>query len=116
MELNEQRWSNLLRNRKQSQSEVESARSHRNKGFSFTRRTIAIAAVGAIVVLPLLASTLIPDMTLNYGWQHGKGGFWIFTDPREVMKFITLTGMTILPFHTHMIAGITGLYFGKLGK
>lgn len=93
---------------------VDKARTfgEKNSKFSFTRRLIAITCVGSIVLLPLLASTFIPAMPLNYGWLEDTRGFWIFSDPRAIMQFVTLSGMTILPFHTHMMSAIAGLYFG----
>ena len=90
----------------------DSARQFKGKTVAFTRRTIALLSVGAIIVLPLLAAVFQPDLVLNYGWVQNKGGFWFFSEGRDVMKFITLGGMTILPFHTHTISAIIGLYFG----
>jgi hypothetical protein len=93
--------------------DVQAARKVPDKAFSFTRRFIAIVSVLTIVALPLLASTYIPDFALSYGYVENKGGFWFFSDGRDVMKFVTLTGMTLLPFHTHMMSAIAGLYFGQ---
>jgi hypothetical protein len=96
---------------------VEAARTHKGKGFSFTRRTIAILSVISIVVLPIIASMAFPDFALSYGWVENKGGFWFFTEGKDIMKYTTLAGMTILPFHTHLLAAIVAMYFGKdVGK
>ncbi len=92
---------------------VAAARDNTNKGFSFTRRIIALVSVISIVAVPILASVYLPDFTLSYGWFENKGGFWFFSDAKDVMKYTLLEGMTILPFHTHLLAAITGLYFGK---
>jgi len=54
----------------------------------------------------------VPDFTLTYGWTQNKGGFWFFSEGWDKMKYVTLAGMTILPFHTHTVSAIIGLYFG----
>lgn len=96
---------------------VEAARNVHNKGFSFTRRTIALLSVLAIVCLPIVASIYVPDFNLSYGWFENKGGFWFFSEGRDKMQFIELVGTTILPYHTHMLAAIVAMYFGKdVGK
>ena len=92
---------------------VAAARDNKDKGFSFTRRLIALISVISIVAIPILASVYMPDFHLSYGWTEAKGGFWFFSDAKEVMKYTDLDGMVILPFHTHLLAAITGLYFGK---
>lgn len=91
---------------------VDAAREYSGNGFSFTRRVIALTCVFSIVTIPLLASIFMPAMPINYGWYESTGGFWIFTDPREVMHWITANGMMILPFHTHLMSAIAGMYFG----
>jgi hypothetical protein len=96
---------------------VEAARKHKSKGFSWTRRSIAILSVLSIVVLPLVASVYVPDFNLSYGWFENKGGFWFFSEGKDKMQFIELVGTTILPYHTHMLAAIVAMYFGKdVGK
>ncbi len=95
---------------------VAAARDNKNKGFSFTRRTIAIVSVLSIVVAPIIASMFLPDFTLQYGWVESRSPAWFF-GAKDVMKYTLLSGMTILPFHTHIISAIVGLYFGKdVGK
>ena len=96
---------------------VEAARKHKGKGFSFTRRSIALISVLCIVALPIIASITNPEFALSYGWFENKGGFWFFSEGRDKMQFIELVGTTILPYHTHMLAAIVAMYFGKdVGK
>lgn len=95
------------------QKAVSKAREHTGEGFSFTRRVIALTAIFSIVAIPLLAGAIFPGMPINYGWQETMGGFMFFTEPKDIMQFTTAYGITILPFHTHLVSAIAGLYFGS---
>ena len=67
---------------------IKSAREYTGEGFSFTRRLISIMAVGALVVLPVLASAIYPDMPITYGYQETKDG--LFSAPTVSYTHLTL--------------------------
>ena len=90
---------------------VQQAREYDAPGFSFTRRTIALASVAAIIVLPIVASMFNPDLYINYGFAEQIGGGW-FTKSHEALVWATGTGITIGPIHTHLVYAIAGMYFG----
>ncbi len=91
---------------------VKEAREYKgDKNFSFTKRTIALSAIFAIIVFPL---TIAPFFGLNvtHGWTEWESGFLFFTDGKDVMIWKEATGLVITPLHTHLVAAISGLYFG----
>jgi hypothetical protein len=77
----------------------------------WTRRVIALAVIGSIVVLPKIAA-LIFEVPIIYAYPELTDGFLWF-DGAEITKFQMLRGITILPFETHAVAAVIGLYFGK---
>lgn len=99
---------------------TKDAREYGNKGFQWTRRFIAISAVLSIVVLPILAPAIIsllpvgiPYFPITFGYTELTGGFWPFTDAKDIINWKTIEGgILITPFHTHMMAAINGMYFG----
>lgn len=113
MKHNQHKNEMLIARATQSNESVKSAREHTSEGFSFTRRILAISSVLAIVLIPIVAGAIFPGMPVNYGWQETSGGFMFFTEPKAMMQFATGYGITILPFHTHLISAISGLYFGS---
>ena len=96
------------------------AREYENKGFQWTRRFIAISATVSIVVLPILIPAVIsflpvgiPYFPITFGYTELQGGFWPFTESKEIIKWYDIEqGILITPFHTHMMAAINGMYFG----
>jgi len=91
---------------------VRAARDGGTEGFRWTRRLIALACIGAIIVAPILASIFIPNLPISYGFAESVGGFMFFTDPREALVWTTGTGVVIGPIHTHLTYAIAGMYFG----
>ena len=96
---------------------VTSAREYGSKDthFAFTRRIIALSAVGAIVVLPKLLPILMPEgPTVTVGYLELQGGIsnWFF-GPDKIMEWRSFTGLVITPLDTNLVAAIVGLYFGS---
>jgi hypothetical protein len=92
---------------------VKQARDFKEPGFSFTRRTIALASIFSIVVLPLVAATLVPGLPVSYGFTESVGGFLFFTDSSSPLVWTTGTGIVITPIHSHLVYAIAGMYFGS---
>lgn len=90
---------------------IDKARRYSNPAFQFTRRAIALTAVASIVLLPKLVAIFDPSVNVTVGWTEWDPGFWIFEGSNEV-KWKLATGMVITPLDTHLMAGITGMYFG----
>lgn len=111
--MNQQREEMLIRRQKASNEDIQAARVNKDKGFSFTRRTIALTAIFCIVGIPLLASFIFPAMPINYAHLESSGGFMFFTSPTDKLTWSTAYGITILPFHTHLVSAISGMYFGN---
>lgn len=91
----------------------DKARSVKNSHFQWTRRIIALAATGAIIVWPLVVPVVSPGTLVTHGWTEWNPGFWFFTQGKEVMEWKSVTGLVITPLHTHLMAAISGLYFGS---
>lgn len=78
----------------------------------WTRRTIAITATVAILLLPILAGMFGTPVTT--GWTELSGGFWPFTSPQSHMVWHQVHGgIVITPLHTHTLSAIIGFYFGS---
>lgn len=82
-----------------------------SKSFSFTRRTIALTAVFAIVLLPKMVAILEPSIDVTVGWTEWNPGFLFFEGSNDV-EWKTAKGMVITPLDTHLMSGIAGMYFG----
>lgn len=95
-----------------AQSEAtDLARRYENKGFQVTRRIIALAAVGAIVVWPKVVTVFWPDIQVTVGYTAWSPGFLFFEGSEEV-KWQVVKGLVLTPLDTHLLSAITGLYFG----
>jgi len=87
------------------------ARQYENKGFQYTRRTIALIAVFAIIVLPKVVAMLKPELGVTVGWTEFHPGF-LFFPGKDVTVWKEVSGLAITPLDTHLVVAIVGLYFG----
>ena len=78
---------------------IEKARTYDNKGFQWTRRIIALLALGSIVIWPKFAPVFF-DTSVILTWTEFSRG------DRE------FAGVVITPLDTHLMSAIVGLYFG----
>ena len=94
---------------------VKDAREYGRKDthFAWTRRLIALGAVGAIIVLPKVAAIWYPEIGVVVGYTEIQGGFfnWLF-GPGEAVVWKAARGFVITPLDTHIVSAIVGLYFG----
>jgi hypothetical protein len=88
------------------------ARTYSEPGFQFTRRTIALAVVLSVVVVPILAGWISP-VSISYGWHETTSGFMFFTEGRDMVKWAVGSGIIITPVYTHLLYAISGMYFGS---
>lgn len=86
----------------------------KDKGFSFTRRLIALMAVFSIIVLPKIAAWWDPNLTVLVGYTEIEGGLfsWLFGTDEAMVKWRPAVGLVITPLDTHVVSSIIGLYFG----
>ena len=87
------------------------ARRYQNKGFQVTRRIIALAAVGAIVIWPKVIAVFWPEVGVTVGYTQWSPGF-LFFDGTDDTIWHTMKGLVITPLDTHLLSAIVGLYFG----
>jgi hypothetical protein len=94
---------------------VSEAREHgsKDKHFAWTRRIIALSAVGSIIVLPKLVAVWYPDVSVIVGYTEVQGGFinWLLGAP-DAVHWKAARGFVITPLDTHIVSAIVGLYFG----
>jgi hypothetical protein len=91
---------------------MKEAREHENKGFQWTRRTIALTVVFSVVLLPKLASLFMdPSVDITLGYTQFNPGF-LFVEGKDVVEWKTVKGVLITPLDTQLMASIAGLYFG----
>lgn len=109
----QQQQHDMLIARSKLQSDIiQKAREYKgSKGFEFTRRTIALACVASIVVLPKVAALFGYDVTV--GWSQIESGFWFWSDDETVVKWHTAKGFVLTPWDTHFVSSIIGFYFGN---
>jgi len=88
---------------------AKEAREYNNKGFQWTRRFIAIAAISAIIVWPKFAPLM--DIPVVVGWTEWNPGF-LFIPGKESTMWHVMEGLVITPLDTHLVSSIAGLYFG----
>ena len=103
----------LMEKVRQETRRVNQARKYDEPGFQWTRRIIALSSILAIVVIPIIAGWVSPELSITQGWEYTKGGFLFFTDPVQTIKWGTGNGIIIAPFHKHLVAAIAGMYFGS---
>tara|TARA_R100000458_G_C8253981_1_gene230389 strand:- start:772 stop:1284 length:513 start_codon:yes stop_codon:yes gene_type:complete len=90
---------------------IDKARKYENPHFQWTRRIIAIAAIGAIIVWPKVVAVFYPDIAVTVGWTQFNPGF-LFFEGKELVKWEQMSGLVITPLDTHLVSAIVGLYFG----
>jgi len=91
--------------------QLHKLRTIKSHGFQWTRRTIALAAVFSIIVIPKIAVLFgLTDATVTFGWTEAQG-WWIFATEGWTWK--TVEGFVITPLDTHLMSAIVGLYFGS---
>lgn len=106
----------MLKHKEQDQEGWKAAREYQNEKFSFTRRTIALASIFAIIVLPKLVPIFSPETMVVVGYHQWNPGFLFFSGHEEIL-WRSASGLVITPLDTHMVAAITGMYFGnKVGR
>ena len=87
-------------------------RSVTDKGFTWTRRIIALSAVFSVIVLPKVAAVLFPYLPVTVGWTEWVPGFWPFVDGSDRLTWRVAQGLVITPLDTQLVSAIAGLYFG----
>ena len=90
---------------------IDKARRYENPHFQWTRRLIALGAIGAIIEWPKIVAVFYPDIAVTVGWTQFNPGFFIF-EGKEMVKWEQMTGLVITPLDTHLVSAIVGLYFG----
>jgi hypothetical protein len=71
--------------------------------------------IGSVIVWPMFAPIAAPHLDVTVGWTEMAGGFWPFTEAKEVFVWKTVTngGIVVTPLMTHMCSAITGFFFGN---
>lgn len=102
----------MLRKYEAEAQERENIRTNKNESFQWTRRTIALMAIGSIVVLPKVVGLIDPSIPITLGWTEWQSGFWPFTSGSDQLTWHIARGVVITPLDTHLASAIAGLYFG----
>ena len=90
---------------------IDKARAFTDKGFTFTRRIIALSAVGAIIVWPKIVPVFF-DTSVWLTWTEFSRGFLFLVEKKEIVMDKEFFGVVITPLDTHLMSAIVGLYFG----
>jgi len=92
------------------QGERKAIRSTVNPQLQWTRRTIALTVVFAVMVLPKLAA--LAGYPVYFGIQQQSSFLWGLFQSGAGIELYRVGGMPILPLDTHTLAAVIGLYFG----
>ena len=106
-----------------------------DKGFHFTRRTIALLVVivpvfrkaepghvvalllGTAITLPILLPAFIRDITIVIGYYDTVHGFWPWSSTYETINWIAigsgLRPIVISPVTNNILITIIGMFFGN---
>ena len=88
-----------------------------DKGFHFTRRTIALLVVISAVTLPILLPAFISDITIVIGYYDTVRGFWPWSSTYETINWIAvgsgLRPIVISPVTNNILITIIGMFFGN---
>ena len=91
---------------------IGKARRYENRGFQWTRRTIALMAVFFVIAFPKMVAVFMPETAVFFGYAEMTRGFWFFGSEGEKIVWEQMHGLVITPLDTHLLAAIVGLYFG----
>ncbi len=91
---------------------IGKARRYENRGFQWTRRTIALMAVFFVIAFPKMVAVFMPETAVFFGYAEMTRGFWFFGSEGEKIVWEQMHGLVITPLDKHLLAAIVGLYFG----
>jgi len=91
---------------------IQKAREHQDKGFSITRRVIAVGCIFSIVILPKIIAIYNPDVGVWVSSEVLENGFLFFTEDRNITEWNYLKGFVITPIDTMIVSAVIGMYFG----
>jgi len=83
--------------------------------FNWTFSIVAIFSIVVIVGVPLLAPIFAPAVLVNYLHIQEGGGFFIFSWS-DKMRALSVSGISVMPFHTHLVSAIAGAVFGGVTR
>jgi len=102
--------------RDEAQAKVlQEVRAAGSPGFQWTRRFIAVMVIFFVVCWPLIVPVFNDSISITLGWTEMQGGFWPFTDAKEmfVWKTIQTNNIVITPLMTHLASAICGFLYGN---
>lgn len=110
----EKREQQMLRTSLAQENIYRAAREFRGDwGFSWTRRTIALMAVIAVIVLPKIIAIYYPNIGVAYASKIYEQ-LNVFGEPYLSHSWDHARRMILItPVDTHLIAAIIGLFFGS---
>lgn len=82
-----------------------------------TASAIALITIIFVVAWPLAVPVFFPEIGLFVGIHETSATsvIWgLFSGNSSGMEFVTLPGVVIMPFHTHLVSAIAGFYFGGI--
>lgn len=84
-----------------------------NQHYQWTRRTIALMVIFAVMVLPKLAVLILPSLPVVYGWTSSASGLFSWVFGTGQLTWHVTQGLVITPLDTNFAMAIAGLYFGS---
>lgn len=91
---------------------IHQARTYQDKGFSLTRRIIAISCIFTIVILPKIVAAFNPDLGVWVSSEVLENGFLFFSEDKTITQWNYLKGFVITPIDTMIVSAVIGIYFG----
>jgi hypothetical protein len=91
---------------------INQARQYNDKGFSWTRRLIALSCVFIIIIFPKLLAAFMPETAIWISSEALDPGFLFFKEEKTYTEWQRLNGLVITPLDTNIVSAVIGMYFG----
>ena len=93
---------------------VQQARVHglKDKSFAWTRRSIALICVVAIVVVPFVAPFFNIPVLVSFVKEGGFSLPFLWESTSQI-EWHEIKGIPLAPMYLHTLAAIVGFYFGS---
>lgn len=102
----------LIARDKEQQADISRARLYNPPVAAAIRALLAICAMLAVIVWPLIVPVFWPHVAVTFSWTVVHASWFGFGGGPSV-SWHTVHGLAITPVHTQLVAAVTGFYLGS---
>ncbi len=92
--------------------QIDKARQYNPPIAAAIRATIALVALMAVIVWPLVVPVFWPATPVTFSWVTVHASWFGFGGGKG-LTWHTVHGLAITPVHTQLVAAVTGFYLGS---